>query len=179
MKRLSIVLSILMFQAAVALPSFADDSSPGFYTQAAFAIQFQTDSVGNLGSSNELYGGSIALGYFLTDWLALQGRAQFIDSGADTMTYIYTAAAKLYVLNLLVDDPNGLIQPYAIGGIGGYTIDGGGLSTSNFTLELGAGLDLMFTDNLGVFGEFNYQFVDIQVQSANNIGMNIGVTYRF
>ena len=179
MKRLSIVLSILMFQAAVALPSFADDSSPGFYTQAAFAIQFQTDSI-NLGNNaDELYGGSIALGYFLTDWLALQGRAQFIDSTQNSMTYIYTAAAKLYLLNLLVDDPNGLIQPYAIGGIGGYTGDQGGSSQTQFTLELGAGLDLMFTDNLGVFGEFNYQFVDIQVQSANNIGMNIGVTYRF
>ena len=103
MKRLSIVLSILMFQAAVALPSFADDSSPGFYTQAAFAIQFQTDSIVNLGNgADELYGGSIALGYFLTDWLALQGRAQFIDSTQNSMTYIYTAAAKLYLLNLLV-----------------------------------------------------------------------------
>ena len=153
MKRLSIVLSILMFQAAMALPALAqsssDEFSPGFYAQAGFAIQFQTSDISLVASNNgnQAYGGSIAAGYFLTNWLALQGRAQFIDSGANTLTYIYSADAKLYVLNLLMSNPNGLIQPYAIAGLGGYTITSdlgnfiGGSSQTWFTLELGAGLD--------------------------------------
>ena len=196
MKRLSIVLSILMFQAAMALPALAqsssDEFSPGFYAQAGFAIQFQTSDISLVASNNgnQAYGGSIAAGYFLTNWLALQGRAQFIDSGANTLTYIYSADAKLYVLNLLMSNPNGLIQPYAIAGLGGYTITSdlgnfiGGSSQTWFTLELGAGLDLMFTEHLGLFGEFNYQYINASSTTniftdANNIGMNMGVTYRF
>ncbi len=208
MKRLSIGLSILMVHAAMALPALAQDSSdeftPGAYVQAAFAVQFQTSDVklafSNSGLENQAYGGSIAAGYFLTNWLALQARAQFIDSGSvtaggqtvSTMTYIYTADAKLYVLNLLMNNPNGLIQPYAIAGLGGYSltynldgfnIPGLGSATTQFTFELGAGLDLMFTDHLGVFGEFNWQYIttpsEFNINAPSNVGMNIGVTYRF
>ena len=199
MKRLSIVLSILMFQAAVALPALAQSSSdefkPGAYVQAAFAAQFSTSDLVDvtLSGDSAAFGGSIAGGYFLTNWLAVQGRAQFIDTGSlgpiSSLTYIYGAQAKLYVLNLLMSNPNGLIQPYAIAGIGGLSVTGSGFgftdSENFFTFELGAGLDLMFTNHLGLFGEFNWQYINANqffgtpVDSPNNIGMNIGVTYRF
>ena len=196
MKRLSIVLSILMFQAAMALPALAQDSSdefkPGAYVQAQFAAQFLTGDASQLTTDSGYYGGGVAGGYFLTHWLAVQGRANFISngSGADSLTAIYTADVKLYVLNLFMGDANGLLQPYAIAGLGGFSIIGTNTnlpfdSETYFTFELGGGLDLMLTNHFGLFGEFNWQYVDTgpilntNVNSPNNIGINFGATYRF
>ena len=204
MKRFSIVLSILMFQAAMALPALAQDSSdefkPGAYVQGQFAAQFLTGDASDVfksgGFDTGFYGGGIAAGYFLTNWLALQARANFISNGSvggvslDSLTAIYTVDAKLYVLNLFMRDANGLLQPYAIAGLGGYSIVGTNTNLpfnadTYFTFELGAGLDLMLTNHFGLFGEFNWQYVDTgpilntNVNSPNNIGINIGATYRF
>ena len=91
MKRLSIVLSILMFQAAMALPALAQSSSdefkPGAYVQGQFAAQFLTGDASQITTDSGYYGGGIAGGYFLTHWLALQGRANFIagPQGADAL----------------------------------------------------------------------------------------------
>ena len=197
MKRLSIVLSILMFQAAMALPALAQSSSdefkPGAYVQGQFAGQFLTGNVSDIvkggGFDTGYYGGGIAAGYFLTNWLALQARANFLSSPfPDIMTVIYTVDAKLYVLNLFMRDANGLLQPYAIAGLGGYSSIGTdfGLpfaADTQFTFELGAGLDLMLTNHFGLFGEFNWQYINLPsgagISDPNNIGINIGATYRF
>ena len=195
MKRFSIVLSILMFQAAMALPALAQDSSdefkPGAYVQGQFAAQFLTGDASQIATDSGYYGGGVAAGYFLTNWLALQGRVNFIDSSSlipNSFTTIYTADVKIYVLNLLMSNANGLLQPYAIGGIGGLTTSENVLNTgiwasgTYFTFELGGGLDLMLTDHLGLFGEFNWQYVNLGftgVSNPNNIGINIGATYRF
>ena len=202
MKRLSIVLSILMFQAAMALPALAQSSSdefkPGAYVQGQFAAQFLTGNVSDIvkagGFDTGYYGGGIAAGYFLTNWLALQARANFVSNGSvngislDSLTAIYTVDAKLYVLNLFMRDANGLLQPYAIAGLGGYSSIGTdfGLpfaADTQFTFELGAGLDLMLTNHFGLFGEFNWQYINLPsgagISDPNNIGINIGATYRF
>ena len=199
MKRLSIVLSILIFQAAMALPALAQDSSdefkPGAYVQGQFAAQFLTGDASDLFKNNGLdtgyYGGGIAAGYFLTNWLALQARANFLSSPfPEVMTVIYTVDAKLYVLNLFMRDANGLLQPYAIAGLGGFSIIGTNFNQAFnadtwFTFELGGGLDLMLTNHFGLFGEFNWQYVDTgpilntNINSPNNIGINFGATYRF
>ncbi|MAJ62083.1 MAG: hypothetical protein CBC48_20400 [bacterium TMED88] len=173
--------------------------------------------------AKEVYGGSLAGGTFVTPWLAVQGRVQILDSGStdasldctaadlsplcaalgldpilydgriDSTTFIYGAQAKVYPLNLLTDGNGGLLQPYAFGGVGGYSISLsptlGGQKTSArgadwLTLEVGAGLDLMVTRHIGVFGEINWQYVNVSsnglaLNSPNNLGLNLGATYRF
>ncbi|MDG2048610.1 MAG: outer membrane beta-barrel protein [Myxococcota bacterium] len=115
------------------------------------------------------------------------------DGRIDSTTFIYGAQAKVYPLNLLTGGNGGLLQPYAFGGIGGYsislspTLEGQKTSARGadwLTLEIGAGLDLMVSRHVGVFGEINWQYVNVSsnglpVNSPNNLGLNLGVTYRF
>ena len=143
---------------------------------------------------------------FLTDWLALQGRLQFlsgpgasgtfdipwlgpVSGSVSTWNMLYTGAVKVYPFNL--GGGGGLLQPYGIFGIGGQTLfasgSAGGLSGSDsktlFLLEVGGGLDLMLSQNLGLFGEVTYEYLnDTEYDldnSANAVGVNIGITYRF
>ena len=156
MKRILILVSVLALQfsmGGLALAADGDASKPGLYLQGAFAGQAKTFDDIDPGA-DATYGGSLAVGYFLTDFLALQGRLGFITSpldapGVDSWQMQYTAGVKFYPFNL-GGSAGGLLQPYAIGALGGQTLfaSGGGNSdsTTAFLLELGGGLDLMFTD---------------------------------
>jgi opacity protein-like surface antigen len=177
-------------QAIAATSALADsedaDSSPGSYLQGAFVIEFPTGDITNLSNDNAWYGGAIGLGSFLTDWLALQARGQIISLGNDgNMTAYYTGDAKLYPFNLLRGHANGLLQPYGFAGLGGATVWGDNINTStNFLFEVGAGLDLMFSRNFGLYGEFAYHLITIDdvgfnITNANLIGVAVGATYRF
>ena len=202
MKRILILVSVLVLQfsmGGLALAADDDDSKPGLYLQGAFAGQAKTFDDIDPGS-DATYGGSIAVGYFLTDFLALQGRLGFISdpfqsaflvAGTDAWQMQYTAGVKLYPFNL-GGSAGGLLQPYAIGALGGQTLFQSGQGTwttgqTFFLLELGGGLDLMFTDNLGVFGEVTYNYLNLsennwfqtQSYSGNGMGWQIGITYRF
>ena len=199
MKRIAILVSVLLLQISVVGAATADsDSSPGLYLQGAFAMQSMTGNVkdaleGN-GSDANFYGGSLAIGYFLTDWLALQGRLQFLSGptlpGAfggtvDTWNMLYSGAVKVYPFNL-GGGAGGLLQPYGIFGIGGQTTfvsDLDALSSTLFLLEVGGGLDLMLGSNFGVFGEVTYEYLNDSTygfdDSANAVGVNAGITYRF
>ncbi len=208
MKRILILVSVLALQfsmGGLAIAADGDDSKPGLYLQGAFAGQAKTlnDIPGSIDDDfNASYGGSIAVGYFLTDFLALQGRLGFISdpftatgrndafgsADPDVWQMQYTAGVKLYPFNL-GGSAGGLLQPYAIGALGGQTLfasnDGFSDSSTAFLLELGGGLDLMFTDSLGVFGEVTYNYISWSSAftsddySGNGMGWQIGVTYRF
>ena len=206
MKRILVLVSILALQfsmGGLALAADDDDSKPGLYLQGAFMGQAKTlDDIDPSVDSDSTYGGSLAVGYFLTDFLALQGRLGFMSSpvnlgpGVDSWMMTYTVGVKLYPFNL-GGSAGGLLQPYAIAALGGQTWfasadvgSGTNLSDSEtaFLLELGGGLDLMFTDNLGVFGEVTYNYLNYSTSdwwgpneswSGNGVGYQIGITYRF
>ena len=181
----------------LALAADGDDSKPGLYLQGAFAGQAKTfDDVPDQ-IAHGTYGGSLAVGYFLTDFLAVQGRLGFISSPFDVPAVSmwqmqYTAGVKLYPFNL-GGSAGGLLQPYGIAALGGQTRFQSGddtwtTSETAFLLELGGGLDLMFTQNLGVFGEVTYNYLNYSDSvwwgendswSGNGMGWQIGITYRF
>ena len=195
MKRIAILVSVLLLQLSAVGAATADgDSSPGLYVQGAFAMQASTgdvkDALESAGSDANFYGGSLALGYFVTDWMAVQARLQFLsgpsDGAIDTWNMLYSGAVKVYPFNL-GGGAGGLLQPYGIFGIGGQTlfasdsgVDG---SQTAFLLEVGGGLDLMLSNHLGVFGEVTYEYLNDSSygfsDSTNAVGVNIGVTYRF
>ena len=195
MKRIAILVSVLLLQlSAVGAASADGESSPGLYVQGAFAMQASTgdvkDALESAGSDANFYGGSLALGYFVTDWMAVQARLQFLsgpsDGAIDTWNMLYSGAVKVYPFNL-GGGAGGLLQPYGIFGIGGQTlfasdsgVDG---SQTAFLLEVGGGLDLMLSNHLGVFGEVTYEYLNDSSygfsDSTNAVGVNIGVTYRF
>ena len=204
MKRIAILVSVLLLQLSVVGAATADgDSSPGLYLQGAFAMQATTgdvkDALESVGSDANFYGGSLAVGYFMTDWLAVQARLQFLSgpNGSagggvtlDTWNMLYTGAVKVYPFNL-GGGAGGLLQPYGIFGIGGQTLfgtlSGGGLSATDsdtaFLIEVGGGLDLMLGSNFGVFGEVTYEYLNDNSlgfdDSTNAVGVNAGITYRF
>ena len=236
---LGVLLAGLWFVAAPAwAQNDAEGPARGLYVQGAFSLQ-ALGTVASVGGQNvtlgfqngangpfasEAYGGSLAGGTFVTPWLAVQGRVQFVDSGTlngsldctnpsltpictslgldpsqvfqgqlSSMTFIYGIQAKVYPMHLLFGGRGGLIQPYAFGGIGGYSISltptvggqtGAAVGADWLTLEIGAGTDIMITDHIGVFGELNWQYVNVSsnglpLNSPNNVGVNLGVTYRF
>ena len=203
MKRIAILVSVLLLQLSAVGAATADgDSSPGLYVQGAFAMQATTgdvkDGLESFGSDANFYGGSLALGYFVTDWMAIQARLQFLSgpnasmlgASLDTWNMLYSGAVKVYPFNL-GGSAGGLLQPYGIFGIGGQTLfataSGGGLSATDsetaFLLEVGGGLDLMLSNHVGVFGEVTYEYLNSSSLgfdgSTNAVGVNIGVTYRF
>lgn len=212
MKRFAIALSILMLEAVVALPAFGQEASdrfnPSGYIQGQFTTQFLTGDISDLVYTptntpidSAYFGGGITGGGFLTHWVALQARVNFLSTNPfpdipgseilDSLTVVYTADVKFYILNLIVGHANGILQPYAIAGLGGLSIIGtfdpvNSFNSDNFfTFELGAGLDLMINNHFGLFGEFNWQYVDantflgVPISNPNNIAINIGATYRF
>ena len=210
MKRIAILVSVLSIQVSMAgAATAADGETPGLYLQGAFAMQATTgdlkDAIDTIDGDTNFYGGSLALGYFLTDWLALQARIQFLSGtgtgtftpppGLDISTYnlLYTGAVKVYPLSLLTGSADGLIQPYAILGIGGQTFTAsldlgsgtwlGSGSTTGFLLEAGGGVDVMLSQSFGIFGEVTYDYANDSdftiTESASSIGMNAGITYRF
>ena len=156
-------------------------------------------AINELEADANFYGGSLAVGYFMTDWLALQARVQFLSgtgigdtpnpANLDVSTYnvLYTGAVKLYPLALLTQNAGGQIQPYAIFGIGGQStlvsVDFFGTGTTAFLLEVGGGLDLMFNSNFGVFGEVTYNYLNNTnfgfSETASAVGVNAGITYHF
>ena len=181
----------------LALAADGDDSKPGLYLQGAFAMQATTGNVKtaleSVGSSSNFYGGSLAVGYFITDWLAVQGRVQLLSGPSQsslvtTWNMLYSGAVKVYPLNLGGSD-DGFLQPYGIIGIGGQTLfaSAGGFtdSTTAFLLEVGGGLDLMLTQDFGLFGEVTYEYLNDSDYSFNDststnaIGLNVGISYRF
>lgn len=197
MKRIITIISVVLLQTMVVAPTFA-----GGYIQGAFAGQadtFKDIDPADL-SSQTAYGGSLAGGYFFTDWLAVQARLGFLDSPADLSgtgisgwQMMYTGGVKIYPFNL--GGSGGLLQPYGIAALGGQTLffssDIAGISFGDsktaFLLELGGGLDLMFGDHFGLFGEVTYNYVhfsDVDLTnddswSGNGVGWQIGVTFRF
>ena len=213
MKKLGILSAILFFQiSVVGVATAQNESKPGLYLQGAFATQITTgnqkQSIEDNGGDTNFYGGSVAVGYFLADWLAVQARIQFLSgpgtgdidtAGVDITMYnvLYTGAVKLYPLALLTQSADGPIQPYAIFGVGGQTfsisdsyfsIDPGDryypTSNTNFLLEAGAGIDVMFSQNFGLFGEATYEYIDwegfnLVGNKVSAVGVNVGITYRF
>ena len=229
MKRILILVSVLVLQfsmGGLAIAADGDDSKPGLYLQGAFAGQADTfsDMDNSRDSGKTAYGGSLAVGYFITNWLAVQGRVGVIsnpinlydvdwpqwqctgNASCSSLQLQYTAGVKIYPLSLLKQSASGLIQPYAIGSLGGQTqfvrVDNlpTGLgpwttsSTTFFLLELGGGVDLMFTDNIGLFGEVTYNYLNFSSNnylgfpvppderkdwSGNGVGWQLGITYRF
>ena len=207
MKRIAILVSVLLLQISVVGAATADsDSSPGLYLQGAFAMQATTGdleaAINSFGGDSNYYGGSLAIGYFFTDWLAIQARIQFLSGpgtgnldtgGLDVSIYnaLYTGAVKVYPLALLTQSSDGLIQPYGILGIGGQTlsvsVDGLGPwatgGTTAFLLEVGGGVDFMLSQKFGIFGEATYDYTNDSDYSfsgsAGAVGVNVGITYRF
>jgi len=227
MKRNLLLVSVLALHFSVGgLAIAAEKSKPGLYLQGAFTGQ--ADTFSDMDSSREsgktAYGGSIAVGYFITDWLAVQGRVGIISNPVDlydvdwtgwqcggvttcsSWQMQYTAGVKVYPLSLLTQGASGLIQPYAIGALGGQTqfvrTDNlpAGLnawttsSSTYFLLEVGGGVDLMFTSNIGLFGEVTYDYLNFSNDSwlgfpipaderrdwsGNGVGWQVGITYRF
>ena len=199
MKRILILVSILVLQfsmGGLALAADGDDSKPGLYLQGAFAGQAKTfDDVPDQ-IAHGTYGGSLAVGYFLTDFLAVQGRLGFISSPFDVPAVSmwqmqYTAGVKLYPFNL-GGSAGGLLQPYGIAALGGQTLfqSGHDTLTSSETyllVELGGGLDLMLSKSLGLFGEVTYNYLNhsknnwwqADSYSGNGMGWQVGITYRF
>ncbi len=178
----------------VVAPSFG-----GAYVQGAFALQWPTGDVKDAYNSGDIstnfLGGSLAGGAFLTDWLAVGGRVQIIDQRETTVNFVggtgsllailYSANVKLYPFNL--GGSGGLLQPYAIVGLGGQTTTATNCdfcsSDTSFLFELGGGLDVMLGDRFGLFAEFEYQLVtdylSADIGSANQLGLLMGITYRF
>ncbi|MEE3328601.1 MAG: outer membrane beta-barrel protein [Myxococcota bacterium] len=143
MKRIALLVSVLVLQFSVSGLIFAADApKPGLYLQGAFTGQ--ADTFSDVGESRDsgktAYGGSFAVGYFITKWLAVQGRVGVISNPIDlynvdftgwqcgvgnstcsSWQLQYTAGVKIYPLSLLTQNASGLFQPYAIGALGGQT----------------------------------------------------------
>ena len=77
-----------------------------------------------------------------------------------------------------------MIEPYILAGTGGETRFGGeGGTGTSFVFELGAGLDIMLGDHLGLFGQFAWELVtdspSSDISDASQIGVTTGLIYRF
>lgn len=133
------------------------------------------DFVGAAVSNSVNAGFNIAGGFRFMPALAAEAEFYYVTGGdvqvfgatvpgAETNAYAFTANLKLYPLMLTSDDATGFLQPYATVGIGGGS---GELKTSGFGAQFagsegtflarfGAGLDLMFTDHIGAYGDGAY-----------------------
>ena len=200
MRRIATNFCAFVVLAILVIPSLAEASRPGPYVQGAFVMQWLTGDAKTKwdnrfpGSSNDYLGGSLAGGYFIFEWLAFGARLQIIDqraveSGSTQMAALYAGQVKLYPLQ--IGGSGGLLEPYLTSGFGAQTTFGtncSDCSDTNFLFELGAGLDIMFTSQWGLFAEFDYQLVtsvtdadvdSFDVENENQLGFLMGITYRF
>ena len=92
---------------------------------------------------------------------------------------------KLYPLNIRkTRRKSQMIEPYILAGTGGETRFGSEEGTgTSFVFELGAGLDIMLGDHLGLFGQFAWELVtdspSSDISDASQIGVTTGLIYRF
>ena len=98
----------------------------------------------------------------------------FTVPGAETSAYAFLFNGKVYPLMFSADDATGLLQPYAVVGIGGGSgevTNVGGLSGSEgtFLAKFGGGLDLMLTNNLGAYAEGAYLITTKDVITGNGL----------
>ena len=95
--------------------------------------------------------------------------------------------------NLALAIPLGVIQPYALGGIGlmRSSVSGPGdlldISSNDFGMDVGAGLRGFFNDAVGVAGDFHYfrrvgersDLLDFDLGTFDFWRVTGGVTFRF
>ena len=156
------------------------------YIQGGLALQFPVGELGRVSESDVWFGGSLALGRFIEPWLAIQARGAFIHiDRTETNNALYLVETKLYPLNIRkTRRKSQMIEPYILAGTGGETRFGSGEGTgTSFVFELGAGLDIMLGDRLGLFGQFAWELVtdspSSDISDASQIGVTTGLIYRF
>jgi opacity protein-like surface antigen len=161
---------------ALTVPAaWADDEGLGPYVRGGVTLGWANvddDFVGASVSNGVNAGFNIAGGYRFMPALAGEIEFFYITGGdvevngatvpfAETNAYAFTANIKAYPLMFAADDATGLLQPYLVVGIGGGSgeVTNVGVfsgSEGTFLARFGGGLDLMLTNNLGVFADGSY-----------------------
>jgi opacity protein-like surface antigen len=127
------------------------EAAKGLYMQGGLAV-VKTNS--GFGDAN--IGFDIGAGYRFLHWLAadadLYWGAREQPGGAKTRQFGLTINGKVYPIGLLSPKTIDAFQPYLVMGMGGGNIrvkNGGG--TGTFIYRLGAGIDWMISDNIGLY----------------------------
>lgn len=98
-------------------------------------------------SDDTLYGGGLAVDYFFTENLGIGADGYWLDDDSVLHSYNVNLTARTELAECL--------SVYAIGG--------GGVFTNGSTYgsaHIGGGLEYRFTDNMGVFADGRYKWVD-------------------
>lgn len=110
----------------------------------------------NYGGGKANVGFNFGGGYRFLHWLGADadfywgGREQ--NNGAKTRQFGITFNGKVYPIGLLAPKTLDAFQPYVVMGMGGgnWKVKNG-IKNGTFIFRLGAGLDWMITDNLGLY----------------------------
>jgi hypothetical protein len=171
---LALVLVVVSAGAAQA----QDGDGQGVFVRGGVALGWaNADDVADAVAGGEISNGvnagfDIAAGYRFAPALAAEAEFFYVTGGdvsvagvtapaVETSAYAFLFNGKVYPLMFDADDATGLLQPYAVVGIGGGSgevTNAGPLSGSQgtFLAKFGGGLDLMLTDNLGAYAEGAY-----------------------
>ncbi len=128
------------------------EAAKGLYAQGGLAVV--RTNYGGSDSAN--IGFNAAVGYRFIHWLGADadlywgGREQ--DDGRKTRQFGITFNGKVYPIGLLAPKTLDAFQPYVVMGMGGGNFKvKGGSKTGTFIYRLGAGIDWMITDHIGLY----------------------------
>lgn len=149
------------------------EAAKGIYAQGGFVVAKTNYNVSQLDSN---LGFVFAGGYRITEWVAADaefywaGREQ--DGGAKTRQFGVTFNGKIYPIGLISPKTLDSLQPYGVIGMGGgnWRVKDGA-KNGTFIFRLGAGLDWMLTDHLGLYTD-----VSLHATPGLKIGSNGGAT---
>ena len=147
------------------------EGGTGAFVQGGVALGWANPTSAFGAVSNGVNPGfNIAVGYRFIPAIAVEGGFTFLTAGSisaggvtvpgvETQAFAGDVSLKVYPFMFGADDASGLLQPYLRAGIGGGSgeVKNSGLpSEGTFLGRFGGGLDVMFTDNLGVFADGSY-----------------------
>lgn len=171
------ILALVLTLAAPA--AFAQDfDRAGAYAalNGVYAVELFDDVPSSLVDNG--VGVSARLGYRFGPVLAVEGQVDwsgdFVDCcGADVTQTLITLNGKLYF-------PVGRIQPYGLVGVGvDFAKASPGSDEEDFVAKLGGGLDLYFTEQLGLLAEVTYNLPTGDLDEAEYLSIGWGLFYRF
>jgi len=156
--------------------AYADGSRAGAFTVAPMVGGYRFE--GNEDFDLNGFAAGLGLGYNLTDFLAVEGMFNYVDTEYEIKPR-GKVGCYLYRVDLLYNiiETNGF-EPYLAAGAGGITtdIDRAGTST-DFMVEYGGGLRYFATDDLAIRADIRH--VLPFDEHRNNLLYTFGIQYQF